>query len=117
MPDPNPYVEYPPAVLRVDPSAIPTVREALDRTLNELHPHIQRMRDDAYILDPWLGDRASEEMRVAYNSQVMDAGDGPYQAMVTYTERLQQARDQLAAIEADYRRTEGENSALWGRRA
>ncbi|MHA6782926.1 hypothetical protein ACVGOW_18300 [Pseudonocardia saturnea] len=117
MPVPNQSVEYPPAVLRVDPSAIPTVREALDRTLDELGPHLLRMRNDAYIREAWLGDPASESMRVAYNTRVMDAADGPYQALWAYAQRLREARDQLAAIEAEYLRTEGANSALWGRRA
>ncbi|MBC8091438.1 MAG: hypothetical protein H7Y15_05760 [Pseudonocardia sp.] len=106
---------YPPAVLRVAPDAIPAVRKALDDTLAELSPHLLVMRQAGYIDEPWLGDPMSEYVRVTYNATVMDAPDGPYQALVAYEGQLIAARDALAAAEAEYVRTEGENSDIWGR--
>lgn len=118
MPSEQPhYTEYPPALLRVVPSAIPTVCEAIERTLAELGPHLGRMRQEAYIYEPWLGDPVSEHVRLTYNAMVMDAPDGPFQALVAYEKQLVSVRDQLASAEAEYRRTEGENSDLWGRLA
>lgn len=105
---------FPPAVLRVPPEAIAAVRRALDDTLAELSPHLTLMARTGYIEEPWLGDPMSEYVRVTYNATVMDAPDGPYQALVAYERQLRSARDALAAAEADYRRTEGEISAAMG---
>lgn len=110
MPPPDDAV-YPPAVLRVAPDAIPAVRAALERTLEELRPHLNLMKQEAYIHDPWLGDPMSEYVRVTYNANVMDAHDGPYQALVAYERQLRSARDQLVAAQAEYERTEGGNTA------
>jgi hypothetical protein len=107
--------DYPPAVLRVDPSAIPAVREALDQTVRELDQHLPRMALEAYIHEPWLGDPESARVAAFYNDRVMSAPDGPYHALLRYRDELASARDQLAATEAEYRRTEGDNAALWGR--
>ena len=111
------YTEFPPAVLRVPPHAIPALRDALDRTLAELGPHLWKMRESGYIHEAWLGDPVSEHVRVTYNAMVMDAPDGPFHSLLAYEQRLTSARDQLAAAEEHYRRTEGENSDLWGRLA
>ncbi|MDN5931347.1 MAG: hypothetical protein L0I24_09840 [Pseudonocardia sp.] len=108
---PTPDTVFPPAVLRVAPDAIPAVRAALDRTLDELGPHLLLMRQEGYIHEPWLGDPMSEYVRVTYNATVMDAPDGPYQALVAYERQLRSARDQLAAAQAEYERTEGANTA------
>lgn len=111
------FTEYPPAVLRVPPHAIPALRDALERTLAELSPHLARMQKDGYIHEAWLGDPVSEHVRVTYNAMVMDAPDGPFHALLAYEKQLVSARDQLAQAEEHYLRTEGANSDLWGRLA
>jgi hypothetical protein len=108
-------VLYPAAVLRVDPHAVPDLRAALDTVLHELRPLLLRMRSDAWIPEPWMGDSESHRMWSAYNENVMAADDGPFQAMLAYEQQLTAARERLAGIEEAYRRTEGENSDLWGR--
>lgn len=112
MPDPT---LYPAAVLRVAPHAIPDVRTALDDVLHELRPLLERMRHEAWLREPWTGDSVSHRMYQLYNDKVMSAADGPYRAMLAYEQQLAAARDRLAEIEDNYRRTEGENSDLWGR--
>jgi hypothetical protein len=107
--------DYPPAVLRVDPSAIPAVRAALNETVEELDEHLGYLGRDGYIQEPWLGDPESARVAAFYNERVMSAPDGPFHALLTYRDQLASARDQLAATEAEYRRTEGDNAALWGR--
>jgi hypothetical protein len=107
--------QYPPTALRIEPSAIPAVRAALDESLDELAPHIRRLAQDAYIPEPWLGDSTSAAVASHYNSRVMDAADGPYAAMVALEAELLRIRDSLQLLEDHYRRTEGENAALWGR--
>jgi len=46
---------------------------------------------------------------------VMESSDGPLAASFAYQEELTRIRDTLRAVEDHYRRTEGENAALWGR--
>ena len=108
-------VLYPAAVLRVAPHAVPDLRAALDTVLHELRPLLQRMLHDAWMPEPWASDSESHRMWMAYNEKVMSAADGPYQAMLAYEQQLAAARDRLTEIEEAYRRTEGENSDLWGR--
>jgi hypothetical protein len=104
-----------PATMRIEPSAIPAVRAAFDASLAELRPHLRQLRQEAYISEPWLGDPVSAEAAAAYNDRVMDAANGSYAAMVAYEAELLRIRDSLQAMEDHYRRTEGENAALWGK--
>jgi hypothetical protein len=115
MPESTQYVVYPPVTLRVEPHAIPQVREAFDYALRELSPALERLGQEGYILEPWLGDPFSAMVQEAYNSRVMDAPDGPYHALLKFRDELQKVRDQLAASEDAYRQAEGDNSDLWGR--
>jgi hypothetical protein len=108
-------VQFPPPSLRIEPAAIPAVRAAVDDALAELSPHIRRLRQQGYIPEPWLGDPISAEVASTYNRKVMEAADGPYGAMVALEAELLRIRDTLQALEDDYRRTEGDNAALWGR--
>ncbi|HYH30383.1 MAG TPA: hypothetical protein VD903_08360 [Pseudonocardia sp.] len=107
--------QFPPEALRIEPSAIPAIRAALDESLIELTPHLRRLAQEAYIREPWLGDPVSAEVASSYNARVMDAADGPYAAMVALEAELLRIRETLTLLEDHYRRTEGENAALWGR--
>jgi hypothetical protein len=107
--------QFPPTVMRIEPSTIPAIRAAFDDALAELKPHLVRLRQEAYIPEPWLGDPVSAEVAQTYNRTVMEAADGPYAAMVALEAELLRIRDTLQAMEDDYRRTEGDNAALWGR--
>lgn len=107
--------EYEGVHLRLTPQAIPAVREAFERALDLLEPEITRLGEVGYIHAPWMGDPKSEEVRLFYNARVMDAVDGPYQALVLYQEELRRVRDQLAVMEQEYQRAETENGDLFGR--
>ncbi|WP_433280234.1 hypothetical protein ACQPZA_11060 [Pseudonocardia xinjiangensis] len=106
---------YLPVTLRLEPQTIPAVRAALDDALAELRPHLMRLRRDGSIPAPWLGDPVSEQSVSYYQARVMDAPDGPYAALRAYEVELLKVRDNLQVLEDHYRRTEGENAALWGR--
>jgi hypothetical protein len=108
-------VHYPPVTLRVEPHAIPEMRAAFDDAVDLLGSELTQLRENGYIPEPWLGDPMSAMVQQSYNSRVMDAPDGPYQALVTYLGELRRVRDHLVAAEAEYIRTEGTNSELWGR--
>ena len=64
-----------------------------------------------------MGDPISEVVHVFYNTTVMEAKDGPLAALFAYQAELIRVRDSLKAMEDHYRRTEGDNIALWGRQA
>lgn len=98
--------QHPPVTLRLDPSAIPAVRAAIDESLVELGLFLQRARRDGYIPEPWLGDPISMEVADFYNSRVMDAPEGAHAAMRAYEQELTRVRDTLVQMEEHYRRTE-----------
>lgn len=107
--------DYPPTILRVTAQALPSMRAAYESALDDLARELRRLGDVGRLHGPWLGDPVSRKTFEFYNSRVMDAPDGPYHALRAYEAELVRVRDQLAAMEADYRRTEGENVELWGR--
>ena len=106
-------IEYEGVNLRVAPQALPTVRAAFDRAIALLQPEIMRLGEVGHLLRPWMGDPVSEKVRVFYNEQVMEAEDGPYQALVLYLKELMRVSDQLYAMEQEYQRAEAENAELF----
>jgi hypothetical protein len=105
----------PPVTLRLEPHTIPAVRAAFDDALTELTHQLIRLRRAGVIPEPWLGDPISAKVADYYHARVMDAPDGPYAALRAYEVELTKVRDNLQVLEDHYRRTEGENAALWGR--
>lgn len=103
------------ATLHIEPSAIPVIRAAFEDAAAEIGQLLVRLRRDGYLAEPWLGDEVSRHVCDFYNHHVMDSPTGPYAALVAYHAELVKVRDTLQRTEAEYRRTEGENSALWGR--
>jgi hypothetical protein len=106
---------YVPITLRVEPGAIAAVRAAVQDGLAELTPRLFRLGTDGYIPEAWLGDPISASLQSHYNTTVMDSPDGPYAALRAYEAELIKIRDNLQLLEDNYRRTEGDNAALWGR--
>jgi hypothetical protein len=107
--------QHPPVTLRLEPHTIPAMRAAFDDALAELTHQLMQLRRVGVIPEPWLGDPISATVVDYYHRQVMDAPAGPYAALRTYEVELTKVRDSLRALEDHYRRTEGENAALWGR--
>ncbi|WP_447004757.1 transcriptional regulator [Saccharothrix isguenensis] len=101
--------------LNVEPSAIPAARkvfsDALDRLERKLMPAMDQLK-----ARPWAGDPVSSETAERFNQDTFDAGDSAaLAALLAYRDQLRGVVDQLTAIEADYRRVEGDNTASWGR--
>jgi hypothetical protein len=107
--------DYPPSTLRLSPQALPAMRAAYERALDELGPELWKLADVGHLKGPWLGDPVSAKTFEFYNRRVMDAPDGPYAALLAYQQELIRVRDRIADMEADYRRTEGDNVEMWGR--
>lgn len=101
--------------LSIEPSAIPAARqvfsEALDKLEAKLIAALEEMR-----ARPWAGDPVSSETADRFNQHTFEAGDAAgIAALKAYRDQLKGVVDQLTAIEADYRRVEGDNTASWGR--
>jgi hypothetical protein len=112
MPGPQPSL-----TLQLQPQSLPTVRTAFEEALNELGVQLAQLSRAGFIPEPWMGDRISEDVRVFYNQTVMESPDGSLAALLAYQDELTRIRDSLKAMEDHYRRTEGDNAALWGRQA
>lgn len=106
---------HPPVTLHLEPHALPMVRSAFEDAIAEVQAHLARLGRTGFIPEAWLGDPVSAEVQAHYNTTVMEASDGPYAALVAYEAELTRIRDNLQLMEDHYRRTEGENAALWGR--
>jgi hypothetical protein len=106
---------HPPVTLHLQPHALPAVLAALEDGLAELRVQVYRLASGGFIPEPWLGDPVSATVQRHYNRAVMEAVDGPYAAMLAYEAELVRIRDNLQLMEDHYRRTEGDNAALWGR--
>jgi glutathione S-transferase len=98
--------------LKVDPSAIPQARAAFEHALDELDKELASAR---FVLDarPWAGDPVSTETANRFNSETKDKA---LQALLGYERQLRGVVDQLTQIENQYRMTEGDNAALWGKK-
>jgi hypothetical protein len=105
----------PPVTMHIQPHTLPALRTAYEDALGELNAHLAQLSRGGYIPKPWMGDRISEEVRVFYNATVMESQDSSLAALFAYQAELGRIRDSLKATEDHYRRTEGDNVALWGR--
>ncbi len=114
LPDP---VIYNAAVLRVTPDVLPDLRRAVDDTLDQLSPHLDRMVDGALLPEPWLGDPVSRESYRVYNQNVMKKPDGPFHALRIYEQQLRVISERLAEIQRNYDEAEAANSDLVRRMA
>jgi hypothetical protein len=108
---------HPPVSLQLQPEALPTVRAAIEEALTDLQVQLMLLTNAGFIPEPWMGDPISEDVRAFYNTTVMESKDGPLAALFAYQAELIKVRDSVKAMEDHYRRTEGDNVALWGRQA
>lgn len=106
------------AVLRVEPHAIPALRAAYDKAVLQIGRVLEQGRRGAYISEPWLGDPISLAVTRLYNGRfATGSGGSAVDRLAAYQDQLVRIRDALTEMEDRYRRTEGENSDLWGRLA
>jgi hypothetical protein len=97
--------------LKVDPSAIPQARKAFQHALDEFETKIARAVDNLPT-KPWAGDPISSETSKAFNDQTSEKA---LAALNFYKQQLVGVIDQLTRIEEQYRLTEGDNAAMWGK--
>lgn len=101
--------------LSIEPSAIPEARKVFTDALDRLEIQLRDARR-ALEAREWAGDPVSRETAEKFNQDTFTAGESAaFTALVAYRNQLQGVVEQLTAIEADYRRVEGDNTASWGR--
>jgi hypothetical protein len=105
------------AILRVEPHTIPHLRDLLTECLNLLSEKLNDLNGGGRMVDAWMHDPVSLRMRDVYNASVMDASDGGYAALRAYEYQLKGVYEELGRLEAEYRRTEEANEALFEPRA
>jgi hypothetical protein len=108
--------EHPQAVLRVAPEQIPLLRVAFHQAASEMTNQLGLISQEGQIPEPWLGDPVSATIKLMYDAHVMSGAPGSTVAHLTaYRDELVRVHETLAEMEAEYRRAEGDNAALWGR--
>lgn len=96
---------------------IPNLRNAFAEALAQLNDALTGLRREGNLSTPWLGDEVSNEVAAHYTSRAMDGPGSSYESLVAYRDELGRIHDTLQQMEDDYRRTEGDNAAVWGRKA
>jgi hypothetical protein len=97
--------------LKVDPSAIPEARKAFEHALDEFDAKIKTAVRDLPT-KPWAKDPISSETSKAFNEQTSGKA---LAALNVYREQIVGVIDQLKMIEEQYRKVEGDNTAMWGK--
>jgi hypothetical protein len=97
--------------LKVEPHAIPEARKAFEHALDEFENKITRAVG-VLPTKPWAHDPISSETSKAFNQQTTDKA---LAALQFYKQQLIGVIDQLKMIEEQYRKVEGDNTAMWGK--
>lgn len=107
--------ERPQVGLRLEPHMIPALRAAFDEAVETLTSQLKSFRQDGYIEKPWMGDPVSSMVLSPYNANFAGSPTSAYECLTAYQDELTKVRDTLSQMEDAYRRTEGDDAALWGR--
>ncbi len=103
-----------PQTLHIEPSAIP---EAL-KAFTEAYDRVSRKVRDLGSLPVkrWAGDPVGGETAVQFAERTNTGGaDSAYACLTGYQKQLKAAIDSLTSAHEAYLRTEGTNSARWGK--
>ena len=103
-------------VLRLAPHMIPALGAACGSALQQLDDALSGLQRTGYLSGPWLGDEISADVAHHYTRRALDEPTSSYRSLVAYRDELDRVHETLRRMEDDYRRTEGDNAARWGRR-
>jgi hypothetical protein len=102
--------------LHVDPSAIPQARKVFEDALGRLNDQLGDAMETLFARQ-WADDPVSNETAQKFNQDTFESGDrAALQALKGYRSQLKGVIDQLTQIENTYRKVEGDNTAVWGRK-
>lgn len=94
---------------------IPGLIQAFQHAVTRLSNLLRGARDELRMHGPLMGDPVSIEFMHAYNRYAVEDPRSVYGVLVGYQQELQNVVDNLEAMAERYRRTEGDNAALWAR--
>ncbi|KAA2251216.1 transcriptional regulator [Solihabitans fulvus] len=97
--------------LRVDPEAIPHLRNVFSTALVKLDKQIELAITEVRVR-PWAGDPVSAEAATKFNERSFDAADSALTALQGYQAQLKSALDALGQVERQYHVVEGDNTDL-----
>ena len=96
---------------------IPALRTAFQSAIAQLNDALVGLSRHGFLPTPWLGDETSKEVAAHYTAQAMNGTNSSYQALVAYHRELNQVHDTLRRMEAEYLRTDHDESANLQRRS
>ena len=96
---------------------IPALRAEFRSAVDQLTAALAVVNRQGYLPAPWLGDETSADTAAHYTQQALDGPNSSYQSLVAYRDELSRVLQTLQQMEDDYRHREGDNAALWGRKA
>ncbi|MFC4858864.1 transcriptional regulator [Actinophytocola glycyrrhizae] len=100
--------------LHIEPSAIPEALKAFTDAYDRVS---RKVRDLAALpIHKWAGDPVSGETAEQFAERTNAGGaESAYACLTGYQKQLKAAIDSLTSAQEDYLRTEGTNTALWGK--
>jgi len=104
-------------ILRIAPTAISSLRIEFGSAIDQLNEALSHLRRSGYLPGPWLGDESSQQVAAHYTARAMDQPDSSYQALVAYRNELVDVHDTLQRMEAEYLRTDHDESTNLQRRS
>ena len=96
---------------------IPALRAAFQSAIAQLNDALVGLSRHGFLPTPWLGDETSKEVAAHYTAQAMSGTNSSYKALVAYHQQLNQVHDTLRRMEAEYLRTDHDESANLQRRS
>jgi hypothetical protein len=103
-----------PNVLRVDPGAVPGLRDAFAGALAKVDRQIELAEADLRVA-PWANDPVSTEAADAFNSRAVDASESALGMLRAYRRQLSTAVETLDRTAEQYAASDEDNSATVGR--
>lgn len=103
-----------PQRLQIEPSAIPDALKAFRAAYERVNRKVADLR--GLQIEKWAGDPASFETTKVFHMRTNGGGaDSAITCLMGYQKQLAAAVDSLQSAHDNYMRTEGGNSALWGK--
>ncbi|WP_219412949.1 hypothetical protein [Pseudonocardia nigra] len=107
--------DRPSLTLRIEAHALPILRAAYERALQDFRPLLMDARNRGRLPEPWAADDISIAMTEHYNHEVMDGAYSAYEALRLYEQELIKVVDSLKRMEDDYVYTQDVVADQWGR--
>jgi len=96
---------------------IPELRIQFREAVDLVSAALTELKRNGYLASPWLGDEVSSAVASHYMRRALDEPDSSYQALLAYRDELTRVHDTLQRMEAEYLRTDHDESTNLQRRS